>query len=240
MKDILIVIPARMSSSRLPGKPLIKIAGVPMIHHVWNRALQVTSSDNIVVATEDNEIIDYCITNDINCILTDKAASEVDRVKLVSDKIAAKIYICACGDEPLINVEDIKTIIAKSDSSKNQFIIGRKSIDENQFNDPSKAKIVFDEQNRVLYASRAGIPVDYKGQFQKAHKAIWIHSYTKNVLDSYFSQGLCSAESLDGLSIHRFLKIGIPVYCIDLIGDSWAVDEPKDIKIVEDRLRNLH
>ena len=114
MKDILIVIPARMSSSRLPGKPLIKIMGVPMIHHVWNRALQVTSSDNIVVATEDNEIIDYCITNDINCILTDKAASEVDRVKLVSDKIAAKIYICACGDEPLINVEDIKTIIAKN------------------------------------------------------------------------------------------------------------------------------
>ena len=240
MKDILIVLPARMGSSRLPGKPLIKIAGLPIIHHVWNRVLQATSSDNIVVATENKEIVDYCVTNDINCILTDKASSEVDRVKLVSDKITAKIYICVNGDEPLINVEDVKTLIANTDPNKDQVIIGRKSIDEDQFNDPTRHKIVFNKEDRVLYVSRIGIPVDYKGQFYKAYKAIWISSYTKCVLDAYYNYGECNAQILDGIALHRFLHLGIPVYCIDLIGDSWAVDEPKDIKIVEDRLLNLH
>ena len=109
MKDCLVVIPARMSSARLPGKPLIDIAGLPMVHHVWNRATSVFSSDDVIIATEDKEIEDYCLSNNLNCMLTNRTFTGEEKVKLVSDKILAKTYICLLGDEPLINTNDLKS-----------------------------------------------------------------------------------------------------------------------------------
>jgi len=240
MKDILVVIPARMGSARLPGKPLIDIAGLPMLHHVWNRAVSVFNSDDIVIATEDKEIEDYCLSNNLNCMLTNRTFTGEEKVKLVSDKILAKTYICVLGDEPLINTNDLHTIKEAATLHPDIVLMGRKMIDESDFHDYSKAKIVFDLNDRLLYASRAGFPLTTEGKFDKAHKAIWLHSFSKDTLDVYFDSPPTPLEKVESLSIIRFLELGIEVKCIDLIGDSWAVDEPKDIKIVEDRLRNLH
>ena len=79
MKQV-IVIPARMSGTRLPGKPLIHIAGKPMIYHVWQQCLKVFSSEEIFVATEDQVIVDYCTQNDINVVNTGPANSAIDRL----------------------------------------------------------------------------------------------------------------------------------------------------------------
>lgn len=158
MKDILVVIPARMGSARLPGKPLIDIAGLPMLHHVWNRAVSVFNSDDIVIATEDKEIEDYCLSNNLNCMLTNRTFTGEEKVKLVSDKILAKTYICVLGDEPLINTNDLHTIKEAATLHPDIVLMGRKMIDESDFHDYSKAKIVFDLNDRLLYASRAGFP----------------------------------------------------------------------------------
>ena len=106
MKQI-IVIPARMKGTRLPGKPLMKILDKTIIWHVWDRCQQVHPSEKIFVATEDIEIKNYCEESGINCVVTGLANTAIDRVKLFSDTIVADSYINVQGDEPLINQNDI-------------------------------------------------------------------------------------------------------------------------------------
>ena len=236
MKQI-IIIPARMKGTRLPGKPLILINGIPLIKHVWDRCIQVHDKKDIYVATEDIEINDYCISNDIQCIVTPKAESAIDRIKFVSDVIKADGYINVQGDEPIVNLEDIKTILLYNRNFPNRVIFGKTAANEQEFNDYSKAKVVCDQNGKLLYSSRAGIPINNKGKYVKAERAIWIYGFNKASLDAYHENSdKTILDVLEDTEIIRFLEIGIPVYCTNLIGNSWAVDEFKDIQIVEEKI----
>ena len=86
MKQI-IVIPARMGGSRLPGKPLIEIKGIPMIERVWNQCIKVKNQSEIYVATEDIKIEEFCDSKGIQCVNTGPAHTAIDRIKLFSDKV---------------------------------------------------------------------------------------------------------------------------------------------------------
>ena len=120
-------------------------------------------------------------------------------------------------------------------------MFGKTSCSHEEFNDYSKAKVVCSLSGRLLYSSRAGIPLNNKGKFVKAERAIWIYAFNKNHLDSYYNNSLefkePFIEKLEDNEIIRFLEIDVPVYCVDVIGDSWAVDEKKDIEVVEKILR---
>jgi 3-deoxy-manno-octulosonate cytidylyltransferase (CMP-KDO synthetase) len=236
MKQI-IIIPARMKGTRLPGKPLILINGLPLIQHVWDRCIKVHESEFVFVATEDEEINLYCKNNGINCILTPNAETAIDRIKFVSDIIYADGYINVQGDEPIVNIEDIKKILLFNRDFPDRVVFGKTVATEQEFNDFSKAKVVCDKDGRLMYSSRAGIPINNKGKFVKAERAIWIYGFNKIALDAYHeNSGVTTLDTLEDNEIIRFLELGIPVYCIDLIGNSWAVDEFKDIKIVEEKI----
>ena len=124
MKQI-IVIPARMKGTRLPGKPLIKILNKTIIWRVWNQCQQVHPADKIFVATEDIEIKNHCDDLGINCVITGKANTAIDRIKLFSDNIKADAYINVQGDEPLINPEDILSILKYNQKHPNRVIFGK-------------------------------------------------------------------------------------------------------------------
>ena len=236
MKQV-IVIPARMGGSRLPGKPLIKILGVPMIERVWNQCKKIKSEKEIYVATEDIEIKNFCNEKGIQCINTGPAPTAIDRIKLFSDQIEADSYINVQGDEPIVNPEDIESIIQYNQAYPNRVVFGKAKANNTEFKDYSKAKVVCSENGKLLYCSRAGIPINNKGNFVNAFRAIWIYSFNKKALDSYFNAfGKSTLENIEDTEILRFLEIDIPVYCIDLIGNSWAVDEYKDLAEVEKRL----
>jgi 3-deoxy-manno-octulosonate cytidylyltransferase (CMP-KDO synthetase) len=236
MKQV-IIIPARMKGTRLPGKPLILINGLPLIKHVWNRCAKVHDEENIFVATEDDEIVEYCNINSIQCIKTGKAETAIDRIKLVSDIILADSYINVQGDEPIVNTTDIKSILSYNEKYPDRVVFGKTQATEIEFNDFSKAKVVCDKYGKLLYSSRAGIPISNKGKFIGAERAIWIYAFNKEALDAYFNNaGKTVLDIAEDNEIIRFLEIGIPVYCTDLIGDSWAVDEYKDLEIVSKRL----
>ena len=238
MKQV-IVIPARMKGTRLPGKPLIDINGKPMIKHVWDRALLVHKREDIYVATEDQIIKEYCSYNDINCLLTPKANTAIDRIKFFSDTIEADSYINLQGDEPIFNINDLKTILNYNLKYPQRVVFGKAKCNKSEFEDFSKAKVVCDLNNKLLYSSRAGIPLNNKGEFEKAYRAIWLYAFTKNSLKKYsaYKKGT-PLEKLEDNEIIRFLEIGQDVYCVDMVGDSWAVDEEKDIEIVISRLKN--
>lgn len=233
-----IVIPARMKGTRLPGKPLIDIDGKPMIKHVWDRALLVHKREDTYVATEDQIIKDYCFKNNINCLLTPKANTAIDRVKLFSDVIEADGYINLQGDEPIFNIYDLKTILDYNIKFPDRVVFGKAKCNKNEFNDFSKAKVVCDLNDKLLYSSRAGIPLNNKGKYEKAFRAIWLYAFNKISLRKFsaFKNGT-PLENLEDNEIIRFLEMGQDVYCIDMIGDSWAVDEKKDIEIVINKLK---
>ena len=231
----IIVIPARMKGTRLPGKPLIKILDKTIIWRVWNRCRQVHPSEKIFVATEDIEIKNHCERSGINCVVTARANTAIDRIKLFSDIIKADAYINVQGDEPLINTKDILSILEYNQRYPDRVVFGKSTANIQEFHDISKAKVVCDFNGKLLYSSRAGIPINNKGEFVSAERAIWIYAFSKSALNNYFNYNeQTPVEKIEDNEIIRFLEIGIPVYCIDVIGDSWAIDEEKDLKIVQD------
>jgi len=234
----IIVIPARLKGTRLPGKPLIEILGKSMIWHVWNQCQKVHPKEKIFIATEDIEIANHCKHYGINCIVTGKANTAIDRIKLFSDIIQADAYINVQGDEPIINTQDILTVLKYNLKYPSRVVFGKTTANEIEFRDVSKAKVVCDLNGRLLYSSRAGIPIDSQGKFVSAERAIWIYAFSKNDLNKYYGyKNQTPLEKIEDNEIIRFSEIGIPVYCVDVIGDSWAVDEKKDIKIVEDLIK---
>ena len=229
----LIVIPARMNGTRFPGKPLIEINGKAIIHHVWERCTKAHSPENIFVATEDAIIMDYCQRNKIKCVITGQAKTAIDRIKLFSDIISADSYINVQGDEPIVNVTDIRTIISYNKQYPNRVVFGKAKANIKEFNDYSKAKVVCDINGKLLYSSRAGIPVNNKAKFVSAERAIWIYGFNKISLDLYYASHTSTLDIIEDNEVIRFLEIGIPVYCVNVIGDSWSIDEPKDLKIIK-------
>lgn len=238
-RECVVVIPARMNGTRLPGKPLLEIAGKPMLLRVWEQCLNVFPERDIFVATEDKVIQDFCLQKNIQCILTEKAESAIDRLYLFSRVVKSRTYINVQGDEPLINPEDVRSIAKYSRRFPDRVVFGKTEASQEEFMDLSKAKVVCDINGRLLYSSRTGIPVSRSGQYIKAKRAIWIYAFSAKSLELYFkSSDVSSLDKIEDNEILRFLEIGEPVYCIDLIGDSWAVDEFKDIQIVEEILES--
>ena len=236
MKQV-IVIPARMKGTRLPGKPLIEILGKTILWRVWDRCKKVHPVKYIYVATEDEIIYNYCKDNRINCINTGKAGTAIDRIKLFSDIINADSYINVQGDEPIVNIKDIRTILTYNEKHPERVVFGKSEANINEFKDVSKAKVVCDLNGKLLYSSRAGIPINNKGDYRYASRAIWIYAFNKRALDLYYSADQTPLEAVEDNEIIRFLEIGVPVYCVDVIGDSWAVDTREDLDIVEQKIK---
>ena len=232
-----IVIPARMKGTRLPGKPLIKILGKTVLQRVWERCSEVMNKKNIYVATEDKDIQKFCTSNSIQCVVTKEAETAIDRIKYFSDIIKADAYLNIQGDEPIVNIKDIKTLIDYNNKYPDRVVFGKAKANKDEFEDYSKAKVVCGLDGRLLYSSRAGIPINNKGNFVTSERAIWLYAFNKLALDKYNEySNRTKLDMLEDNEIIRFLEINIPVYCVDMIGDSWAVDEKKDLKIVEDRI----
>ena len=206
---------------------------------MFGKSVNKSSVKIIFISLEDDEIKDFCEKNNIKCIITGPAETAIDRIKLFSDKIKADSYINVQGDEPIVNINDIKSLLNYNLKFPDRVVFGKTTANEVEFDDFSKAKVVCDKNGRLLYSSRAGIPLTNKGKFFKAERAIWLYAFNKNSLNKYFeNSGNTYLDEIEDNEIIRFLEIGIPVYCIDMIGDSWAVDEKKDIEIVEKRIKD--
>lgn len=237
MKQV-IVIPARMKGTRLPGKPLIDLCGKPMVQRVWERCVGVLSENEVYVATEDAEIVEFCEGKGIQVVNTGPAESAIARVKLFADVVNADGYINIQGDEPLANQSDIRTILEYNRKWPGRVVCGKTKATKEEFYDISKAKVVCAWNNRLLYSTRAGVPLSNQGGFVCAERAIWLYGFPKNALDQYYNGGqYARLEGIEDNEIIRFLELGVEVYCADVIGDSWAVDVPQDVEVVRTQLR---
>lgn len=230
-----IIIPARLKSRRLPGKPLLDICGKPMILRTYLRCLQVVKKNKIFVATDSNKIKDLCISKNINCIMTPKSClTGTDRVFEASKKIKADIYINLQGDEPLFNPKDITKVIKHSLKHPKDIVTGYCKIKDNdEFRSLHIPKVVFSKSGNLLYASRAPIPLNKKNKFVKAYRQVCIYAFPKNILKKFNKPKKTPLEFIEDIEYLRFLEEDINIKCLMLSDRSIAVDTVSDLNKVK-------
>ena len=238
--DYLVVIPARYQSKRLKGKPLIKIHGIPMIIRTFNRCLKVFPKSKIFVATDDYRIKETCKKYNVNAVMTSKnCLTGTDRIAEFSKKYRAKFYINVQGDEPLCNVNDLKKLFLVAKRNPNKIINGYTSIKERKlFYSGNIPKVVFRNDGRLLYQSRAPIPTTKEKKFVKSWRQVCIYSLPFGSLKKFTSvRKKTKLEELEDCELLRFLELGLEVYMIKMSDKSVAVDTPQDLKKVKKILK---
>lgn len=243
---IIAVIPARFSSTRLPGKPLVDICGKPMIWWVFQQVRQVSEFDSIYVATDDERIQAVCNTYDIPVLITGaNTPNHIHRIWEVTEIIDSDYYVSINGDEPLINPDNItqaiKMIPTKLSNEPYFGSVYRELTDPAEVIDLANVKIVLGSNNQCLYQSRLPIP-STKGSINfKYKKAIGIECFNKPALDFFVNTPMGVMERIEDIDHLRFIEHGIPIFYSKIDSESLSVDTKNDLEkvrnIISSRIR---
>jgi len=227
------VIPARLGSSRLPGKVLREIAGKPMLYWVYHHARRSPLLDDIVVATEDAEVMGFCESQSIPVTLTARHPSPTDRVHEVMTRTAADVYANIQGDEPMLLPAHFELLLAPFFEGKAQVTTLKVAVDTVAAQDPNNVKVVTDERGRALYFSRFPIPYDRdaRGGVQR-YKHLGLYAYTRAALSLFHSVPQSSLELAEKLDQLRFLQQGVPIQVAETPYDTIGVDTETDLERV--------
>ena len=240
MKTV-IIIPARYKSSRFPGKPLTPILGKPMILWVAEICSHALPIESVFIATDDSRIKEVVERAGFKAVMTsEKALTGTDRIADAANQIDADIYINVQGDEPLLDPKDILSIIESKKKYPNEIINGYCKISDNENSDSLNIpKVVFNENNQMVYMSRNLIPGTKSKDFKPAnyYKQVCIYAFSKKDLLNYVDFGRKGTlELYEDIEILRFLDIGIPIRLVETNNASMAVDVPEDVVRVEEEI----
>lgn len=240
--NIIGVIPARFGSLRLPGKPLKKILGKPLLQWVLEGASTSKKINELLVATDHNEIYSFVESLGFKAVMTDEALpTGSDRVwQAVKDK-NCDIVVNIQGDEPLIQGELLDVLVAplEEDQQIEMSTLGRE-MDEESLRSENTAKITLNHQNEALYFSRFPTPYSrFKDPevFDGCLKHIGLYAYRKFFLRDFCMQSPVVLEQAEGLEQLRALYLGARIKVVKVDHDSWGVDTPEDIIKVEKLLK---
>jgi len=239
--DIIGIIPARLGSTRLANKVLADINGKPMIQHVWEKARQTRILNDLIIAADDERIVEVCKGFGANVILTSKDhKTGTDRLTEIVNPLDVKVIVNIQGDEPLIQPEMIDHIARPllDDEELVMTTLVKKIDDPAELSNPSVVKVVFDRNNFALYFSRAKIPY-FHGSFEDPrpvyYKHIGMYGYTKDFLFNMKNIPQSSAEKAEKLEQLRVLEAGFKIKVIETKVNTVAVDTQEDL----DKVRNL-
>ncbi len=232
MANYNVIIPARYQSSRLPGKPLINICGLPMIVRTYQQCIKACPKEKVFVATDDDRIRQTCEDYGTQVIMTSPhCLTGTDRVAECAESLGADVFLNVQGDEPVFNPEDLKLLVHSIDQFPNEVINGYCAIkDEEQFRSGNIPKVVFRPDGRLLYMSRAGIPSTKGHEFVKSWRQVCAYAFPKKALKD-FSQVThkTELEKMEDIEILRFLELGWEVRMVEMSDTSIAVDIPDDV-----------
>jgi 3-deoxy-manno-octulosonate cytidylyltransferase (CMP-KDO synthetase) len=240
------VVPARYQSTRLPGKPLLDLAGLPMIARVYDRVRATPGLDRVMVATDDERVHAAMVKHGgaSACRMTRvDHRSGTDRLAEVAATLDCDLVVNVQGDEPLIEPEVIAEAIAPfaSDPSLEMSTLCRRIDDPLEFQNPHLVKVVRDRDGFALYFSRAPIPYHRYAPTDSpsglyAFKHIGLYVYRRATLLKLASLPPTPLEEAESLEQLRALEHGIRIKTVETRHDSIGVDTPEDLARVRELL----
>jgi len=236
----LVVIPARMASSRYPGKPLAMILDLPMIEHVRRRALLTSGVGEVIVATCDQAIFDAVSEAGGIAVMTlNTHERSTERVAEVMRERSGDVVAIVQGDEPLVLPGDIEAVIAPFQQRGDVSCVSLLSPLESEadYSNPNIVKASCDQQGNILYFSRAPIPYYQRSGPCPIYRETGIRAFRTDFLHTYVSLPETPFEQVESVDMLRLLEHGYKIYGVTIDHGTIGVDHPKDIAIVEDVLR---
>ena len=234
------VIPARMDSSRYPGKPLCDIRGMTMIEHVYHRTSMCVNIDTTYVATPDSEIQNEVEKFGGETIMTGAHERAIDRVAEANESLDADVVVVVQGDEPLVYPgmigAAVKAVVENDDVRVSTMV--RKIDTEETFEDPNFPKVVVDNDWNVLYFSREPIPNRHDRQFEEltAYKHLAVIPFTDNFLSEFASLPQTELEQAESIDLIRALEHGYDIRAVEVERDVYQVDTPEDHEVVNEMM----
>ena len=233
------VIPARFSSTRLPGKPLADIHGRPMIEHVYRRACEASSLSRVIVATDDVRVFEAVRAFGGDVLMTSphhRTGSE--RVAEVAAQIGDDLVVNVQGDEPLLAPAMIDDAVAAcvADSSLVMSTVRTRITDPAEIASPAVVKVVIDLRGRALYFSRAAVPfLRDPGTPVTWYKHVGLYVYRRDFLLAFAALPPTPLEQSESLEQLRALEHGYAIMTVESRHEALGVDTPDDL----DRVRRL-
>ena len=227
------VIPARYTSSRLPGKALADIAGRPMIEHVYRRAASARSITSVIVATDDERIQRAVEAfGGVARMTSPSHQSGTDRIAEIASGLSAALIVNVQGDEPLIEPAVIDEAVApfSSDPSLMMSTLRRRIDDDLERQNPHVTKVVVDQDGFALYFSRAPIPFVRSGSPPAAAwRHVGLYVYRRECLMELAALPATAMEKSEALEQLRALEHGIRIKVVETRFDSVGVDTAEDL-----------
>lgn len=230
------VIPARLKSTRLAEKVKREVAGKPLVQHVWERASKATKLNQVVIATDHQDIIKMVERfGGKACLTRPDHQSGTERLIEVAQNVECDVIINIQGDEPLIDSSSIDRLVdVFNDECVKVGTLYYEMTNVEAFESPNVVKVVLDHAGNALYFSRASIPHDRDKTEKCAFKKhLGIYGYRRSVLLDYAQLKPSPLESLEKLEQLRWLANGISIRCVPSKSDSIGVDTEEDLKRVE-------
>jgi len=235
---VLGVIPARLASTRLPRKVLLPIAGEPLLAWVYRAAQACPALDDIVIATDSEEVAALCTSRGWPFLLTSAdLPSGTDRLHAVSQQISADIYVNIQGDEPLLRPEHIDDILRPFALPGVEVTTLKVVCSPDNITNPNAVKVVTAADGRALYFSRATIPFDRDAREGTGLVTYWKHlglyAYRRAALERFASLAPGELEQIERLEQLRLLENGMSLYVAGTQFDTIGVDTEVDLRRVE-------
>jgi 3-deoxy-manno-octulosonate cytidylyltransferase (CMP-KDO synthetase) len=230
------VIPARLASTRLPAKLLQDLCGKPVILRTFEAALHSNLFDEVIVATDSEEIFTILKKHQANVVMSKKEhESGSDRIAEVAKDLDADIIINIQGDEPFIDKKSLKKIIEnfKHDTQQKIDVITLKCLltDDESIANPNHVKVVTDNQNFALYFSRAFIPFPRDGKSTIPYwKHIGVYGFRRNALLQFTTMQPSPLELTEKLEQLRYLENGKRILLIETDNVTIGIDTQEDLE----------
>jgi 3-deoxy-manno-octulosonate cytidylyltransferase (CMP-KDO synthetase) len=233
---VLGVIPARYSSSRFPGKPLIDLKGKSMIQRVYEGALKSQKIDTLIVATDDERIFSEVKRFGGEVLMTSE--NHPNGTQRCHEVLATysdyDVVINIQGDEPLVRFEQLDLLLSAFDDSQVEIAtLGIRTLKSEELENPNRIKIVTDYQNNALYFSRSRIPYE-RNQIKDFTflRHIGLYAFRSDVLREISNFSVTEIEEIESLEQLRWLYFGKKIRVIETDIETPNIDTPEDLEQV--------
>ena len=238
---ILGLISSRLNSKRLKEKPLLKIDGLPIIVHTFKRAKLSKKLDDLIVCADDKRIVDTVVGHGGKAVLTSKKHKNgTERIYEIAKKKKAELIIDIQGDEPLVDPKAIDKVIDFHQKNKHfDIVVPSMSVKKN-INNRNLVKVIFSDNGKIIYFTRAKAPCDYKDRGIKYFKHFSVISFLPNALKKYNQMKTGKIEKIEGIELSRAIENNLNLGTFVIKGSHFAVDVNQDLLRAIDLMPNDH